>query len=298
MTKVTLGYAGDSFGDDDKLYFGNSDDYSIRYDSGADTLAVADEDGPTDKLDIDDDVTVSSGQLIIQDGSQSAPALSFSADKDTGIRRRSAIGSIALVNNGSDELVVNSGSMGAKSKLSLQGTPSAEMNNEVHHKHISTPSVDAAPGYTKTYFKSDNNLYKLDKNGNESRVGFQSPLEVFEGRESGTVADTNQGTLVIDHLADGESVEVYKAALTNADGSAVASGADLILATLDNAGGYTSQITLISGDGSTVYDDETASPIASYTNSSGGGQTIAVLVDNATGSSIDIMASAEGVTGK
>jgi hypothetical protein len=121
--------------------------------------------------------------------------------------------------------------------------------------------------------------------------------EVFEGRESGTVSDTNQGTLVIDHLADGETAEVYKAALSLADGQAAPSGLDLELVTLDNAGGYTSRVTLISGDGSTVYDDETGSPVGSYTNSSGGGQTIGVLVNNATGSGQDIIGVAEGVTG-
>jgi hypothetical protein len=122
--------------------------------------------------------------------------------------------------------------------------------------------------------------------------------EVFEGRESGTVSDTNQGILVIDHLADGEAVEVYKAALTLATGEAAPSGLNLELVTLDNAGSFTSWATLISGDGSTVYDDETGSPLGSYTNSSGGGQTIGVLVDNATGSARDMMAAAEGVTGQ
>lgn len=121
--------------------------------------------------------------------------------------------------------------------------------------------------------------------------------ETFEGRESGNVSDTNQGVLVIDHLADGETVEVYKAVLLNADGTAVATGVDLELVTLDNSGGFTSQTTLISGDGSTVFDDETGSPLGSYSNSSGGGQTIAVLVDNGSGSAVDIMAAVEGVTG-
>jgi len=120
---------------------------------------------------------------------------------------------------------------------------------------------------------------------------------VFEGRESGSVSDTNQGILVIDSLADGETVEIYKAALTNADGSAVASGVDLELVTLDNSGGFTSQATLLSGDGSTIFDSETGSPLGSYTNSSGGAQTIAVLVDNQSEASVTIMALVEGVTG-
>jgi len=120
--------------------------------------------------------------------------------------------------------------------------------------------------------------------------------EVFAGRESGTVSDTNQGIVVIDHLADGETAEVYKGALTLADGQAAPSSLDLKLVTLDNAGSFTARTTLISGDGSTVFDDETGSPLGNYTNSSGGGQTIGVLVDNGTGSAQDVMAAVEGVT--
>jgi hypothetical protein len=120
--------------------------------------------------------------------------------------------------------------------------------------------------------------------------------QVFEGRESGLVSAGNQGILIIDHLADGETATLYKAALTNADGSAVPSGCDLELVSMDNAGGFTSRDTIISGDGSTVYDDETGTPLATYTNSSGGGQTVAVLVDNQSGGDVTIMASCEGVT--
>jgi len=67
---------------------------------------------------------------------------------------------------------------------------------------------------------------------------------------------------------------------------------------MDNAGAFTIQATLISGDGATVYDDETSSPLATYTNTSGAGQTIAVLVDNSTSNAVNILASVEGVTGQ
>lgn len=198
-------------------------------------------------------------------------------------------------------------------------------------QEIATPANPAA-GYNKLYFKSDDILYKLDDGGNESTVGAlileddQATIisattainagagigvtddgsgegtldyehqEVFEGRESGSVASGNQGILIIDALADGATVEVYKAALTKADGTAVGSNTTLKLVTLDNAGGFTSQATLITGDGSTVFDRETGSPLGSHTNNSGSEQTIGVLVDNQETGSIDIMASAEGVT--
>lgn len=196
---------------------------------------------------------------------------------------------------------------------------------------VTTPSTPPA-GYNSLYFKSDDLLYKLDEGGNEATVGAlvieddgatvvsaatslgmgaglsatdggggdvtaaYEHAEVFEGRETGTVANGDQGILIIDHLANNETVEVYKAVLVNADGSAVATSVDLELVTLDNAGGFTSRATLITGDGSTVFDDETGSPLGSYTNTSGGGQTIAVFVDNGSGGSVDIVAAAEGVT--
>lgn len=197
---------------------------------------------------------------------------------------------------------------------------------------VTTPSA-APAGYNRVYFKSDDLLYKMTEGGSEETVGAliteddqtevvaatkaisaeaglsisddgdgtvsldYEHAEVFEGRETGSVPTGDQGLLVIDHLADGETVEVYKAVLVNSDGTAVASSVDLKLVTLDNAGGFTSRATLITGDGASVFDDETGSPLGSHTNSSGGGQTIAVLVDNGSGGSVDIVAVAEGVTG-
>lgn len=197
---------------------------------------------------------------------------------------------------------------------------------------VGTPSA-APSGYNRLYFKSDDLLYRIDDGGNEATVGaltveddqssVTSPAtafsagaglsasddgdgtatvdyehaETFEGRESGSVSAGNQGVLIMDHLADGETVEVYKAVLVSADGTAVGSLTDLKLVTLDNAGSFTSQATLIAGDGSTVFDDETGSPLGSYTNSTGSGETIGVLVDNQESVSISIIAAAEGVTG-
>lgn len=122
--------------------------------------------------------------------------------------------------------------------------------------------------------------------------------DVFEGRESGSVSAGNQGILCIGNLPVDETVEVYRAALTTADGQAVATSVDLKLVTLDNAGGFTTQATLITGDGSTVFDDETGSPLDSYTNTTTAAETIAILVDNGTTASVSIMAEAEGLTGQ
>jgi len=199
-------------------------------------------------------------------------------------------------------------------------------------QEIATPSNPSA-GYWGVYIKSDGLMYKLDENGNEQTVGAvalengdtevvaaMSTLaagdglsasdqgsgegrlnydhqQVFEGRETGTVTAGNQGVLVADHLPDGDTVEVYKAVLIKSDGMAIGSNTTLELVMLDNSGGFDSRATLISGDGSTIHDSETGNPLGSYENTSGGGQTIGVLVNNQESSAIDIVAVAEGVTG-
>jgi len=124
------------------------------------------------------------------------------------------------------------------------------------------------------------------------------PIKQVEGAESGAVANGEQGTLIFDHLQDGETLEIYKGIFTLDDGTPAPTDLDLIIATLDNSGSYTVRATIHAGDGATVWDgDPTNSigdPLASYQNTSGGGQTVAVLADNATGSSQSIMAKMTG----
>jgi hypothetical protein len=124
------------------------------------------------------------------------------------------------------------------------------------------------------------------------------PVKQVEGAESGAVAAGEQGTLIFDHLQDGETLEIHKAVFTLDDGTPVPTSLDLIIATLDNSGSYTIQTTVYAGDGATVWDGDPANsigdPLASYTNSSGGGETVAVLADNGTSASYSIMAKATG----
>lgn len=124
------------------------------------------------------------------------------------------------------------------------------------------------------------------------------PKKQVEGTESGAVAAGEQGTLIFDSLADGETLEISKAIFTLDDGTAVPTGFNLIIATLDNAGGYTSRTTIYSGDGATVWDGDPANsigdPLASYTNSTGSRSTVAVLADNTTAGSLSVMAKATG----
>jgi hypothetical protein len=122
--------------------------------------------------------------------------------------------------------------------------------------------------------------------------------ETFEGSGGKNgLANGNQAVLIVDGLADGATVEVYKCGLVDGNIDAVPTDVDLKLVTFDNSGGFTTQSTLISGDGATIYDRVTGSPAGSYTNSSGAEQTVGVLVDNQSGGSVDVgNAYAEGVT--
>lgn len=120
------------------------------------------------------------------------------------------------------------------------------------------------------------------------------PQAIVDGAESGNVPDTDQGILVVDNLADGETLRIQKAVLTTATVEAVPTGVDLELVTFDNAGGFTSQATLATGDGSTVYDRVTGSPLASYQNVSGSAQSVGVIVDNGSGGAVEVMADVRG----
>ena len=124
------------------------------------------------------------------------------------------------------------------------------------------------------------------------------PRNVFEGTETGAVANSDQGILTVDNLADGESARIYKAALTTETIEAIPSGVELKLVTFNNAGSFTTRATLISGDGATIHDRETGNPLASYENTTGGAQSVGVIVDNGSGSSQDVVAKIEGTAPK
>jgi hypothetical protein len=117
---------------------------------------------------------------------------------------------------------------------------------------------------------------------------------MIRATESGTVADSNEGVLVIDRLADGDDVTITKAGLTHPDGTAVPAGVDLVIVTL-SGGTSTTRTTILSGDGSTIHDRDTTG--WSWTNNTGSAKTIAVVVANASGASQDVVAYSYGVTG-
>lgn len=111
----------------------------------------------------------------------------------------------------------------------------------------------------------------------------------FSKQEGGTVTAGNSVVLVTAELADGETFYVTQGHLSQ-DGwnTPAASGVDLIVA----ADGSGKQATVFSGDGSTFHEGN-GEPLASYTNTTGSPQQVAVLIDNGefgTGAGEDVKA--------
>lgn len=120
------------------------------------------------------------------------------------------------------------------------------------------------------------------------------PANIVDGAESGAVGASDQGILVVDSLEPGDTLRIQKAVLTTASVEAIPTGVDLELVTFDNAGSFTSQATLITGDGATVHDRVTGSPLASYENTGMAAQSVGVLVDNTTTTAHEVMADVRG----
>jgi hypothetical protein len=100
--------------------------------------------------------------------------------------------------------------------------------------------------------------------------------ERYQKQEGGTVDEGSIVPLFTYGLADGETVYVDQAMLTK-DGftTPCVSGVDLVLVPDGSA-----NTTILSGDGTTLYDDESGNPLVSYTNTTGSHQTIMIGIDN------------------
>jgi len=113
--------------------------------------------------------------------------------------------------------------------------------------------------------------------------------------EGGTVPNGDAFNIWTTHLTDGETLSVLRYAFLSSDGTAVPSGVDLAIATLDGNGGFTRQ-TQIQGGGTVTYDatGSLSAPQATYTASSNG--PVAVVVDNASGSKADVLTELTVIT--
>lgn len=114
---------------------------------------------------------------------------------------------------------------------------------------------------------------------------------------SGVVANGDAGVLYVTSVPDTQSINIYHASLLEGSNTAP-SGTSLRIVTLDGAGGGTDRTTVISGDG-TMKAGEIGQPLASWTNTTGSDQTVALVLDNGhfgtgTGSSEELHGTASG----
>jgi len=128
--------------------------------------------------------------------------------------------------------------------------------------------------------------------GGGSGGGYDQTVDFDHSGSKTSLSTGNQALVGVAEVDASETLEIYKAQLMKPDGTASSTSVDLELVTLDNAGSFTSRSVLIAGDGSTVYDDQTGSPLGSY--SPGSTTTVAVLVDNQSGSAEGVYAEAKG----
>jgi hypothetical protein len=118
--------------------------------------------------------------------------------------------------------------------------------------------------------------------------------DVFEARQSGEIPTNEQGTVAIEGLPDGRTLEVEKVVCVTGSGKALPTGVNMELVEFDNSGSYTTEETLVTGDGTTVHDRIVGSPLASRENASGSSVTIGVVVENTTADSVGVYATVEG----
>jgi len=119
--------------------------------------------------------------------------------------------------------------------------------------------------------------------------------------ESGTIDAGKAGMVQIAPVADGETLSVSEAKLgirrTNDLPGSPPTGLDLSIL-INNSGTAIEGEKILQGGGTTSSASASGSPLASYTNSSGGTNMVAIVIDNGgvdsnagTGSSQDAMAS-------
>jgi hypothetical protein len=103
--------------------------------------------------------------------------------------------------------------------------------------------------------------------------------DYFSNHDLGTVPDGDFVPLLTIGLDDGDTLEVTQATLTqNGFDTAAPLGINLIIAVKEDTA--SPKTTILSGDGSTLFDDVTGDPIVSYQNTSGSHQTAVIALNN------------------
>jgi hypothetical protein len=118
--------------------------------------------------------------------------------------------------------------------------------------------------------------------------------DVFEARQNEKIPANEQGAVAIEGVPDGRTLEVEKVVCITSSGEALPTGVNMELVEFDNSGSYTTEETLVTGDGGTVHDRVVRSPLASRENASGSLVTMGVVVENTTNSAVTVYSAVEG----
>lgn len=118
----------------------------------------------------------------------------------------------------------------------------------------------------------------ISATGTATIDGADIEVDHFSQGDGGLIVAGDAAVLYVTDVQDGGTIYVTRATHLHSDGTAAPTGVDLGIVTLDGTGGGTWQTTILSGDGSTIFSDETAG--WSYSNASGGPQTVAIVCDN------------------
>lgn len=225
--------------------------------SGGQTISL----GGSLTIDVDDDFLLNTGDRLTGElvGERSSGSRVFTAtDSSTGDKLSMRIGG-----SNTFQLVGYDSSDGAwdyNSALSYDP-------GSARWKFGSLPSVNgnniATQNYTNTQI--------------DNRVISPFSENWYSKQEGGTVASGSVVPVGSFNLTDGETLEITQAVLSE-DGftSPAPSGVELVI----KADGTSGTTTILSGDGSTLYDDQTGSPHTSYTNTTGSSQTVMIGLDN------------------
>lgn len=136
----------------------------------------------------------------------------------------------------------------------------------------------------------DMNGYALTDTNNELDIPTRTAINGasvdnswFSKQEGGTVSIDSYVVLGTFSVPDGESLYVTQATLTE-DGFTTPcdSGVDLVIADESDEAdpANASPTTVLSADGSTLYDSQSGTPLASYDNTSGSATTVTIGIDN------------------
>lgn len=157
--------------------------------------------------------------------------------------------------------------------------------------YLQIETFQEASGGTRDMIRSDSSNFFVKQIPSVKYFGGTR----FKGEESGNIATSSTRTVAISNIKADQTLSIQNATFTTGISGPVPTSFDMKIVTMDNTGVKTDRATVLSGDGNSVYDNMPGGPLASWTNTTGSDTTIAVIVDNQSGSSQSFMSSVEGV---